>query len=85
MSLGHIIRCKDQYVQDVSWTSEGPGKTYMSCASTPKAELTSSNHVLVFESIFMCSFRCRVVIHPDLTVVAPVHGIGLPKLQQRVA
>ncbi len=45
--------------------------------------LTFSNHVFVLESIFVCSFCGRVIVHPDFTVVAPVHRIGLPELRQQ--
>lgn len=31
----------------------------------------------------MCSFCGRVVVHPDFTVVAPVHRIGFPELREQ--
>ena len=43
--------------------------------------LTSGNHVLMFQAVFVGSLSGWVVIHPDFTIVAPEHGVGLPKLQ----
>lgn len=43
--------------------------------------LTSGNHILMFETVFMGSLSGWVVIHPNFTVVAPEHGVGFPKLQ----
>ncbi len=37
----------------------------------------------MLESIFVCSFCGRVVVHPDFTVVAPVHRIGFPELREQ--
>ena len=42
--------------------------------------LTSRNHILMFKAVFVGSLGGWIVIHPDFTIVAPEHGVGLPKL-----
>ena len=37
----------------------------------------------MLESIFVRSFCGRVVVHPDFTVVAPIHRIGFPELREQ--
>ena len=52
------------------------------CCRQIQCLLTFSNHVFVLESIFVRSFCGRVVVHPDFTVVAPIHRIGFPELRE---
>lgn len=35
----------------------------------------------MFKAVFVGSLSGWIVIHPDFTIVAPKHGVGLPKLQ----
>lgn len=35
----------------------------------------------MFKAVLVGSLGGWIVIHPDFTVVAPEHGVGLPKLQ----